>query len=257
MRAFLEKTNKEWLDDFVYISKYPLDEMGVEIIPFESRFGDIDNNVFKKYNVNINSDIVIGCVQSCELFFYECGVEPPKYLGYPPELKQYLNREINIIKVGDLPTSFPYFIKPKDGVKLFTGTLVENKNQLKILNEQYPVTAETELYISEPVNFLSEYRCFIHKGILKGIQWYAGDFKIFPDIAIIENMIKSYKSANVSYTLDVGVMNYGNSSLTTTTLIEVNDMWAIGSYGFDGKKYVRMTIDRFQEIAKTAKRLDI
>lgn len=92
---------------------------------------------------------------------------------------------------------------------------------------------------------------------MNGIQWYAGDFKIFPDIAIIENMIKSYKSANVSYTLDVGVMNYGNSSLTTTTLIEVNDMWAIGSYGFDGKKYVRMTIDRFQEIAKTAKRLDI
>jgi hypothetical protein len=63
-------------------------------------------------------------------------------------------------------------------------------------------------------------------------------------------MIKDYKSANVAYTLDVGITDDGS-----TKLVEVNDMWAIGSYGFNAKDYVRMTIDRFQEIYQSAKTL--
>ena len=35
MRAFLEKIQNEWLDDFVYASKQPLINLGIDVIPFD------------------------------------------------------------------------------------------------------------------------------------------------------------------------------------------------------------------------------
>ena len=65
-------------------------------------------------------------------------------------------------------------------------------------------------------------------------------------------MIETYKDeAPISYTLDVGIIEKDKNevlSFEQTVLIEINDFWAIGGYGLDGKTYVRMLIDRFQEI---------
>lgn len=246
MRAFLEKNEKEWLDDFVYMANQPLLDLGVEVIPFNGN----DLNAFKeKYTFNIKNDIIIGSVEVTNLFFKECGIEIPRYLGYPDSLKQYLGRKIIETKVKDLTNKFPYFIKPKNDVKLFTGTLVGNENQLNLFKKFYKdINEETELYLSEPIDFISEYRCFVHKNKLVGIHWYKGDFAVFPNITEICKMILSYKDSPISYTLDVGIV-YENSE-EITRLIEINDFFAIGGYGFDGKKYVRMIIDRFQEIYK-------
>lgn len=248
MRAFLEKVEKDYLDDFVFISKYQLQNLGVEIIDFDgTNLKSLD-----KYEFDLKNDIVIGSVEATCLFFKKCGIEPPKYLGYPESLKKYLERKITTTTVGQLSEEFPYFIKPKNDVKLFTGTLVENHNQLNIFKTFYKeVNDDTELYISEPVNFLSEYRCFVHKGELQGIHWYKGDFKIFPNVRVIESMIQDYVNAPVSYTLDVGIVK-DMWVVDKIALIEVNHFWALGSYGFDAKKYVRMTIDCFREIYKNS-----
>jgi hypothetical protein len=249
MRAFLEKVEKDYLDDFVFISKYQLQNLGVEII-------DIDGNNLKsieKYNPNLKSDIIIGSVEASCAFFNACGVDVPKYLGYPEELRKYLGREIIETKFGEINHPYPFFIKPSTHVKLFTGTLVENEKSHKFMRDFYKeIQSDTELFLSTPINFISEYRCFVHKGELMGIQWYSGAFRLFPNIQVIESMIKDYKSANISYTFDVGITDDGN-----TKLVEVNDMWAIGSYGFNGKDYVRMTIDRFQEIYKNSVVLNV
>jgi hypothetical protein len=58
---------------------------------------------------------------------------------------------------------------------------------------------------------------------------------------------KYYDESPVSYTLDVGLIQVGKG-LYETILIEINDFWAIGGYGLDGRTYVRMLIDRFQQI---------
>lgn len=256
MRAFLEKIENDYLDDFVFTSKYQLQNLGVEIIDFDgTNLKSLD-----KYNFSLRTDIMIGSVEATTLFFKKCEIKAPAYLGYPESLQEYLGRKITSTIVGDLTNDFPYFIKPKNDVKLFTGTLCENENQLKLFKSQYPVTNETELLLSEPLDFLSEYRCFIHKGQLQGIHWYKGDFKIFPNINHVEKMIELYKDAPVSYTLDVGVIPFVDELgyaehqgfIHDTVLVEVNDMWAIGSYGFDAQKYVRMTIDRFQEIYRNS-----
>ena len=64
---------------------------------------------------------------------------------------------------------------------------------------------------------------------------------------MIEDMISSYKSSNCAYTLDVGVMEHGS-----TVLIEVNDMWAIGSYGMNAKDYTLACVRRMREIGRQA-----
>ncbi len=243
MRAFLEKNDLgEWIDDFVYMSKYKLMDLGIEVIPFN---GD-DLKTLERLRPT-TKDVIIGSVQATELFFELCGVQIPNYLGYPETLYKYLHRKVEVVKFKELDGKpFPYFVKPKNGVKSFTGSIVQNETQKKLLVSFDNVVDDTELYLSEPIDFITEYRCFVHKGELKGIQYYFGDFRQFPNVETIESMIRDYTNSNISYTLDVGVTDSG-----VTALVEVNDMWAIGSYGFDAKTYVRMCIDRLIQIYGT------
>ena len=243
MRAFLEKINNEWLDDFVYMSKYRFIDRGIDVIPFD---GDNLSTLFK-HNPKIG-DVCIGSVEATTKFFEYIEIKTPEYLGYPESLRKWLKRNITEITFGETEgMSYPYFIKPSKGVKQFTGSLVENNNQRNILKTYYNVSDDTQLYLSDCIDFKSEFRCFVHNGKLEGIHWYAGDFKLFPNVDDVEQMIKDFTNPPISYTLDVGVTKFG------TALIEVNDFWAIGSYGFDAKKYVKMSIDRFLEIYKNNK----
>ena len=249
MRAFLEKNEKEWFDDYVYISRQPLLDMGVEVIGFNGN----DYVTLLQHNPDLrNNDIMIGSVDALHILFEESEIQIPQYLGYPDPLKPYLSRDMILCALGTVPLEFPYFVKPSKQVKLFTGTIVANEKQRELLKffGKGLVTDDTEVFACQAINILSEYRCFVHKGELKGIQYYRGDFKLFPDPSRIELMIEKYKDAPVAYTLDVGVADMSGDMMecVETILIEVNDMWAIGSYGFDGKTYVRMCIDRLMEI---------
>ena len=244
-KAYLEKSGGEWLDDFVYISRVHLESLGFEIIPFD---GDDIENTLTCYPLDITKDVIIGSVESTNEFFKGCGIEMPKYLGYPDELTGYLWRKIINVKMIDLNyVEPPYFIKPAHGVKLFTGELITKQAQLKFLYDYYEISDETAILMSQPINIISEYRCFVHEGELKGIQYYLGDYKLYPDIRVVESMISDYTSSNCAYTLDVGVTDDGK-----TILVEVNDMWAIGSYGMDARTYTLMCVRRMREIGRQA-----
>lgn len=238
MYAYLEKIGGEYLDDFVYSSKQPLIRMGFKIREFD---GDDLEDTLLCYPLDLSKDVIIGSVESTIEFFKSCEIKVPRYLGYPEELKKYLGRSIQSIKLKDI--SIPTFIKPKNEVKLFTGCVVDSDYSLKILKDFSNVTDETEVYSSDVINIVSEYRCFVREGELKGIKNYSGDFKLFPSIEIIEKMISDYTSSNKCYTLDVGINSFGE-----TILIEVNDLWALGSYGFDPSEYTLMCVRRMREI---------
>lgn len=246
MKAYLEKINKEWLDDFVYLTKYPLESIGFEIVPFD---GDDLVRGIKKYEFEY-SDILIGSVECSNFFFEQLGITPPQYIGYPDELKEFYKRNIEIVKVKDLDNNYPYFIKPYKDVKLFTGDVIENDKLFKLFTTYYDnVTEDTLLFKSEKINIKSEWRCFIHKDILKGIQFYKGDFTIFPDVNIIKDIIGKYKDSPIAYTIDVGINEFDE-----TFIVELNDMWAIGSYGLNRDIYTRMCLDRMNEIKKLIKK---
>jgi hypothetical protein len=269
LKAYLEKCDKEWFDDFVYTARQPLVDRGFEIVPFNGLFLD---EFIKKTSFNEN-DVIVGSVEATKAFWKKIGIEVPKYIGYPECLKDFYGREIkktslNKIKVEDLPI----FIKPADDVKLFTGFVLGKNSTLRDINMYYPdVDPNTPVYTSEPINIISEYRCFVHKGNLVGIKHYDGDFNKFPNVDMINEMMVTYESSHdnipTSYTLDVAIVEeikeeryliqldescmVGRKRAITnhkTLLIEINDFWAIGSYGLYGKTYVRLLIDRFQEI---------
>lgn len=257
MRAFLEKIQNEWLDDFVYASKQPLINLGIDVIPFDGT--RLDFHFGETFNYDIKNDICIGSVEATSRFFKACGIETPKYIGYPAELRDFLYRKITKLKFSQIGDgNYPYFIKPAEDIKLFTGTLVDSKKQFDLLKVFYPqITDDTLMYISEPIDIKSEFRCFVYNGEIKGIQYYKGDCLFLPDVKTIKEMVKTYENPPVAYTIDVGVSyipKYGNFE---TILIEINDFWAIGSYGFDSELYVKMIIDRTREIAGLPTRKEI
>lgn len=245
-RAFLQKEAGDWAEDFVFAAKYAANELGYEVVPCDTVRG------FDFNYPDITKDICIGSVEFTEMFFEACGVTTPEYLGYPESLitnPTVMGRKVVECTVADLVNyDYPYFVKPSRKVKQFTGDVIANDNQMKIFRDYYDVDDNTELYMSGVVDFVSEYRCFVHNGELVGIKHYKGDFKVFPDVAGINFIKKVYEddltTKPTAYTIDVGVLSTGQ-----TVLVELNDMWAIGSYGFDPEEYVRMIISRFRQMA--------
>jgi len=250
MRAYLQKEIGEWAFDFVFTSKQAAIDLGYEIVACDTVKG------FDFNHPNIDEDICIGSVEFTEMFFEACEVEIPKYVGYPESLidnYDIMGRMVSECKVSDMiDYEYPYFIKPSKEVKLFTGDVITNDSQMNIFRDYYNVTDDTDVYVSEIVDFVSEYRCFVHNGELKGIQYYSGDFTVFPQIEVINTIKRVYEeglSTKLSaYTIDVGVL-----STCETVLVELNDMWAIGAYGFDPEMYVRMVASRFKEIGRLNK----
>jgi len=238
MKAYLEKINKEWLDDFVYMSKYPLQEMGFDIVEFDG-----DNFISGYYNFNFQKeDIMVGSVESLTKFYKHFNIKVD-YIGYPSSLNKYYGRSIKECKVIDLDNNYPYFIKPSKDVKLFTGDIIENEDNLNFFKKYYDVTDQTDIFKCSKINIESEYRCFVYNKELVGIQYYLGDFKKYPNPSIIENMLNDYVDQPMAYTIDVGV-----NDKNETIIIEINDMWALGSYGMDSKIYTKMVVSRIREI---------
>ena len=245
MDAFLEKIDGEWLDDFVYIAKQPLIDMGYNIVPYD---GDDLENTLAMRNPDPNTDICIGSVQGTERFFEACGVPIPGYLGYPEQLKKYMGRNITTIPFSELGKDFPYFVKPAVGVKMFIGDVVSNEKHLEYLVMFDKCQPDTMVIKSEVIEFLSEYRVFVSHGKIYDVKHYKGTWKEHVSWNIIENMVSDYTNCPSAYTLDVGRDSNG-----ITRLVEVNDMWAIGSYGMDGREYALLCARRMKEILKNHK----
>ena len=245
MDAFLEKIDGEWLDDFVYIAKQPLIDMGYNIVPYD---GDDLEHTLAMRNPDPNTDICIGSVQGTERFFEACGVPIPGYLGYPEQLKKYMGRNITTIPFSELGKDFPYFVKPAVGVKMFIGDVVSNEKHLEYLVMFDKCQPDTMVIKSEVMEFLSEYRVFVSHGKIYDVKHYKGTWKEHVSWNIIENMVSDYTNCPSAYTLDVGRDSNG-----ITRLVEVNDMWAIGSYGMDGREYALLCARRMKEILKNHK----
>lgn len=240
-RVFLEQVEGDWFDDFIYISKYPLYNRGFEIIPFDG----LDLNAMLNHNPNKDTDFIIASVEATGFFFKAINIEIPKYIGFPESIHKYLGRNITNTTLKDNSLDYPFFIKPSVNVKQFTGALVESDSSLDILRNFDNLTDDTPVYISEPIDIVSEYRCFINNKEVKGIQFYQGDFNHYIDSSILPNIINDYTDAPIAYTIDLGLLSNGE-----TVIIEINDMWAIGSYGLDPKSYVDGCIKRQLEIKR-------
>jgi hypothetical protein len=179
------------LNDFQY---YPLDE----VIPI----GTVEfvlEYLKKYYNIN--------------------NIKP---INIPEQLikQEYTKRNVQIIQ-----TTVPcycagnkeLFIKSNDKIKGFSDFL---KPYCECL------CPEGEYLLSEVIEIESEWRAFVYKKELVGLQNYLGDFTMFPDVNLIEKMINDYSNCPPAYTLDVGINNNG------TFIVECHVFFSCGLYGF-------------------------
>lgn len=232
------------------LNNFPIGEWGVSaLLGYRNRqtdvifFEDIEEVPVSPYN------IVVGCIETTNKYFEKLGINPKMALNIPKELEHYLGRKIWRSTMSELrlyshiQSNFPMFIKGDGKAKQFIPGVVKNKEQIDLFFKDVP--DEEPILISEDINFVSEYRCYIINGEIKGIYYYLGDFFKFPDSEIIKNAVKDYKSAPAGYTMDFGITKDGR-----TLLIECNDGWSIGNYGLDPSLYVKLLGARWLELMK-------
>jgi hypothetical protein len=116
------------------------------------------------------------------------------------------------------------------GESLFVKSIDALKGFAEIVNDLSRVP-DVNLMTSEVIDIQSEWRAFVFRGKLVGLQNYSGDFVNFPDIEFINNCIGSYQNCPPSYTLDVGV-----NETNGTFVIEVHNFYSCGLYGFSENK---------------------
>lgn len=164
---------------------------------------------------------------------------------YPPILQPYYGRKIWNSKINTInshPELYPVFIKPVEN-KRFIGRVVHSVKDLIGCGNEYD---DADIYCSEVVHFLAEYRAFIRYGNILDVRRYKGDWRIFPDCAVIEKCVKDYADAPKGYALDFGVTDKGG-----TLLIEVNNTTSLGSYGLMYVDYAKLISARWAELTQT------
>lgn len=213
---------------------------GYDISFFEGEFisPQLDNMPLTK------DDIICGYIPVVRKVFDRLGVAQPNLPDIPEELLPFCKREVGFSTLGAVHKQDyavkPIFIKPRYVQKLFPGHVVSSFRDL-IKTSAYDMS--TEILVSEPVNFVTEYRGFVLRGDLVGLKHYKGDFGTVPDVRVIQNAIRSYKSSPSGYSIDFGVTDRGDS-----LLIEINDAFALGNYGLSSLTYTDIIEARWDEI---------
>ena len=212
-------------------------QLGIETVPFYG-FGDIPNDVCDEV-------MVVGYIGDVLSALEIIGVPAPERMDYPESLKEFFGRKIWLSTLGEVRNSCTHniFIKPYLEEKLFTGIIWNGTES----NRRHVVVHpdDVSVWISEPINFVSEFRCYIFNGIVLDVCRYKGLWCIGPDKQAVQNMVDEFIDAPISYSLDVGVLEDGR-----TLVVEVNDSYALGNYGLNNVLYARMLMARWEQLVK-------
>ena len=218
------------------VAVHGLRKRGSETAPFYG-FGDVQNLTDLGPDVGLSG--YIGDVWDA---LDVVGAPRPPSLDYPDELVEFLGRNVwqSTLKHARQIIHRKLFIKPVKQ-KMFTGFVTTGNFNDQIRLGPYD---EDELcWLSDPVNFISEYRCFVLYGKVISVKWYKGDWGKAPDSKVVEGAVKAWPDAPVAYTLDFGITDEGK-----TLLVEVNDAYSMGGYGIRPVFYAQMLEARWTEM---------
>jgi len=194
------------------------------------------DHLFKKY-------VFVGSIDAMTYVFGKASKHFP-YLDYPEQIAGLIKRKIIKQTKKEFIDQFemdnePKFIKPVK-TKLFDGIIYRGEHNKAYLHD---VGNNDELYVSDLIDIVSEYRCYIHNGIIIHASNYDGDCWQQIPVAYVHNIIDNYKDHPVSFAIDVAILKDGSFDI-----IEVSDFWAIAGYGLYSSYYSSMLEDRYWEI---------
>jgi len=159
-------------------------------------------------------------------------MKKPNFIPESLKRKEFLNRKIALINEAT-EKKIKNTLKELQLEQFFIKELEEYKGFRGIINDcsvKLPLDYPRNVLLSEKMDIISEYRVFVYKDKLVGINNYSGEFNKLPDLYLIEEMINEYKSEKdrpMAYTLDVAITKEGK-----TALIEVHPFVSCGLYGF-------------------------
>lgn len=241
MRAYIQTKPEGKFDNDNFFKAYlGFHEMGFETVTFS-------NN--KELRTSNLEDVVVGYIGTVRSRLNDFGIESPE-MDYPEELTKYLGRKIwksNINAINSNPDIWPVFVKPVQDKK-FTGVAVYSPKDLIGCGSCFE---NAPVLCSEIVNFLAEWRVFVRYGKIMDVRPYKGDWRVHYDPVIIEECVSKFLTAPAGYSIDFGVTEDGR-----TLLIEVNDGYALGSYGLICVNYAKLLSARWAELTNTKDECD-
>ena len=200
-------------------------------------FEDVKNG---KFDSLIKNNLFVGSVEFMTEVFNRVGIEQPR-------LPINNLRPYEEMKLKDFKYEYPVFIKPKS-IKAFTGFVVDDYSK-SMLNTW---DKELDIIIQQMIKLGSEWRFYVFRNKIVDIRHYSGRMDINL-IGAVNNFNKlddsTFKNFPETFVMDIGFYNDSDSY----TIIEFNDMWAIGNYGVPNDLYVRMLKDRYFDIIKNKK----
>jgi len=181
----------------------------------------------------------------------QLGLDPPVPNDYPECLTPWMHRRIwkstvrDVVRTLQEGVAAPFFAKPIGRHKRFRGHVFESWDDLRALGG---ASDQMEVVCSEVVNWKSEYRVYVTQGRIVGLKNYLGDPGAEVDRQQVEHAVATFESsgqATAGYAVDFGVLASGQ-----TALVEVNDGYALGSYGLDPQLYTDLIAARWCELMR-------
>lgn len=239
MKVYIRQDSEEQFASVNFFTAYDgFRKMGWEIEGFR---GNEDFKCLEPDNV------VVGYIGDVHRALSKLGIEIPQEVNYPDELQELLGRKIwqsRINYIASHPELWNVFVKPARHSKKFTGRLVRSAKDLIGCGDEFE---DTEVYCSEAVNFVAEWRCFVRYGHILDVRKYAGDWRSHFDPRVVEKAIALYSSAPNAYALDIGL-----TDCDRTFVIEVNDGYSLGCYGLLSHEYAKFLATRWAQITSTS-----
>jgi hypothetical protein len=190
--------------------------------------------------------LVVGGTVTVHTALRQIGIAVPLPLNLPSPLLSFAGRRVWETSLGAMRREYEtsrterVFVKPFVETKSFAGCLVSSPAELEWLRH---LDDELRLQAAEPVDFVSEWRYYVHCGSVVGLAHYKGEWSLVPESDTVQQAISSYSGSPVAYSLDFGVTAEGR-----TLLVEANDAFALGAHGIDTVAYAKMLEDRWLEI---------
>lgn len=191
--------------------------------------------------------LVVGGIGNVRKRLAQLGIAPPaQEIDYPPTLTKYLGRKVWTSTIEELlenAHNWHVFVKPKNETKKFAGKVLKSYTDfIGLVDKENP----TEVWCSEIIDIVTEWRCFIRYGEILDVRQYKGAWDSQIDLQVVKNAIRDFTSAPAAYALDFGVDIHKNM-----LLIEVNDGHSLGSYGTQPVLYAKFLSARWAELTKT------
>ncbi len=162
---------------------------------------------------------------------------PANWLENLPE--KYLNRNLTFTTLQNVRNiTVPKFIKPAEG-KSFQAQIYHSSNELPSPESQ---SDNMPVYLSEPVEWLIEFRCFILERTLATLSIYSRNGEIAEDengmwiatedeISKATEFINSILNNNNIHMPPAFVIDVGHIKGRGWAIVEANPAWASGIYG--------------------------